>query len=122
MILSKIFRKIDVARLLTIDDHSFYIFLYQGFLSRTLVTHRKAGEGKEASFIPMYRFYPLTNIQTFICNFACEMTRSSRPEVFLKEGVLKKCSKFTGEHPCRSVISIKLLYNFIDMALRYGCF
>ena len=25
--------------------------------------------------------------------------RSSRPEVFLVKGVLKICSKFTGEHP-----------------------
>ena len=30
--------------------------------------------------------------------------RSSRPEVFLRKGVLKICSKFTGEHPCRRVI------------------
>ena len=29
--------------------------------------------------------------------------------MFLGKGVLKICSKFTGEHPCRSVISIKLL-------------
>ena len=36
-------------------------------------------------------------------------SRSSRPEVFLGKGGLKICSKFTGEHPCRSVISIKLL-------------
>ena len=35
--------------------------------------------------------------------------RSSHPEVFLEKGVPKICSKFTGEHPCRSVISIKLL-------------
>ena len=28
--------------------------------------------------------------------------RSSRPEVFLRKGVLKICHKFTGEHPCRS--------------------
>ena len=34
--------------------------------------------------------------------------RSSRPEVFLVKGVLKICSKFTGEHPCRNVISRKL--------------
>ena len=34
--------------------------------------------------------------------------RSSHPEVFLVKGVLKICSKFTGEHPCRNVISIKL--------------
>ena len=70
--------------------------------------------------------------------------RSSRPEVFLKKGVLKICSKFIGEHPCRSVISIKFLFliicskftreypcrsvisikllrNFIEIALWYGC-
>ena len=28
--------------------------------------------------------------------------------MFLGKGVLKICSKFTGEHPCRSAISIKL--------------
>ena len=27
--------------------------------------------------------------------------RSSHPEMFLGNGVLKICSKFTGEHPCR---------------------
>ena len=35
--------------------------------------------------------------------------RSSRPEVFLGKGVLKLCNKFTGKHPCQSVIAIKLL-------------
>ena len=39
----------------------------------------------------------------------------------LKKGVLKKCSKFTVEHSCRSVISIKLLFNFIVIALQHGC-
>ena len=34
--------------------------------------------------------------------------RYSRPKVFQGKGVLKICSKFTGEHPCRSAISIKL--------------
>ena len=40
----------------------------------------------------------------------CLLTRfgSSHPEVFLGQGVLKICSNFTGEHLCRSVISIKL--------------
>ena len=46
--------------------------------------------------------------------------RNSRPEVFLREVVLKICSKFTGEHPCRSVISIKLLCKFIKIVLRHG--
>ena len=46
---------------------------------------------------------------------------SSQPEVFLKKGVLKICSKFTWEHPCWSVISIKLQSNFIEIALQHGC-
>ena len=47
--------------------------------------------------------------------------RSSHPEVSLERDVLKICSKFTGEHPCRSVISIKLQNNFIEMTLQHGC-
>ena len=43
--------------------------------------------------------------EIFIIN---DIYRSSHPEVFLEKVVLKICSKFTGEHPCRSVISIKL--------------
>ena len=30
--------------------------------------------------------------------------------MFLGKGVLKICSKFTGEHPCRSVISISFKF------------
>ena len=36
------------------------------------------------------------------------VVRSSCPEELLRNDVLKICSKFTGEHPCRSAISIKL--------------
>ena len=36
--------------------------------------------------------------------------------MFLRKVVLKICSKFTGEHPCRSAISI-----FIEIALWHGC-
>ena len=39
--------------------------------------------------------------------------RSKPPELFLGKGVLKICSKFTGEYPCRSVISVKLLCNVL---------
>ena len=51
-----------------------------------------------------------------------KICRSSHPEVFLEKGVLEICSKFTWEHPCQSVISIKLqLYcSFIEIALWYG--
>ena len=47
--------------------------------------------------------------------------RSTLSEVLLGKGVLKICSKFAGEHPCRSAISIKLQSNFIEIALRHGC-
>ena len=41
--------------------------------------------------------------------------------MFLEKSVLKICSKFTEEHPCRSVISIKLQSNFIEITLQHGC-
>ena len=47
--------------------------------------------------------------------------RNSHPVLFLGKAVLEICSKFTGEHPCRSVISIKLLCNIIEIALQHGC-
>ena len=47
--------------------------------------------------------------------------RSSHSEVFLRKGALKICSTFTGEHPCRRAISMKLLRNFIEIAARHGC-
>ena len=46
--------------------------------------------------------------------------RSSHQEAFLGKGVLEICCNFTGEHPCRSVISIKILGNFIKITLRHG--
>ena len=49
------------------------------------------------------------------------MYRSSSPDVFLGKEVLNICSKFTGENPCRSVISIKLQSNYIEITLRHGC-
>ena len=49
-------------------------FFYQGFLSKILTINRTAGEGRGPCFIPFYHFHPLANIETFICNFACEMT------------------------------------------------
>ena len=41
--------------------------------------------------------------------------------VFLGKAVLKICTKFTGEHPCRNVISIKLQSNLIEITLQHGC-
>ena len=39
--------------------------------------------------------------------------------MFLGKGIQKICSKFTGEHPCGSVISIKLQSNSIEIAFRH---
>ena len=50
------------------------------------------------------------------------MFRNNLSEVFLGKGVLKICNKLTEEHPCRSVISIKLICNFIEIWFRQGCF
>ena len=46
---------------------------------------------------------------------------SNPPEVFLGKGVLKISNKFTGEHPYWSMLSTKLLCNFIEIALRHWC-
>ena len=55
---------------------------------------------------------------------SCNLTwiyRSSHPEVFQRRGLLKICSKYNGEHPCRSVILIKMQSNFIEITLRHEC-
>ena len=54
-------------------------------------------------------------------SYGAVKTRSSRPEMLLEKGVMKICSKVTGDHPCRSAISIKLQSNFIEIALWHGC-
>ena len=63
-----------MLRLVVLLISSNNFFVYQGFLSRTLMTHRTTGEGRGPSLIPLYYFHPLTNIQSFTWNFACEMT------------------------------------------------
>ena len=50
----------------------------------------------------------------------CSEYRSIRPEVFLVKGSLKICSKVTGEYSCRSVISINLFCNFIEITPHMG--
>ena len=43
--------------------------------------------------------------------------RNSHPELFLRKGVLKICSKFTRNTPNLQFA----ICNFIEIALRYGC-
>ena len=67
-------------------------------------------------------FKPLTNSENRLKvsnkTLGQSLVKSSNPELFLVKGFLKICSKFTGEHPCRSMISIS---NFIEITLRHGC-
>ena len=76
--------------------------------------------------MPLYIIYVLIWFAGFSINFpeiywwnisSFEISRSSHPEVFFRKAVLKICSKFTEENPCRSVISITLLEN----TFRHGC-
>ena len=67
--------------------------------------------------------YASNYCQNAVVRLTSTYFRSIHPGVqphLLKKGVLKICSKFTGEHPCGSVISIKLLWNFIEICLRHG--
>ena len=48
--------------------------------------------------------------------------RSCHLKVFCQKDVLKIWSIFTGEHPRSSVVSIKLLCNFIEITLGHRCF
>ena len=61
----------------------------------------------------------LDHLETF---FILSIFRSGPPEVFLGKSVLKICSKFTREHPYRSVISVKLQSSFIKITLWHGKF
>ena len=67
----------------------------------------------------MFYFYaptlwkPITHLHT---PFSGGIDRSSPPEVFLGKRLLEICSKFA-EHPRRSVISMRLFCNFIEIAL-----
>ena len=47
--------------------------------------------------------------------------RSSPPVAFLGKSVLKICSKFTGEHPCQSVISRKVALLMLILHWIYFC-
>ena len=50
----------------------------------------------------------------------CRIVKQTSRGVLIKR-FLKKCSKLTGEHPCRSVISVKLQSNFSEIMLQHGC-
>ena len=69
---------------------------------------------------PAYHVYENVRAVTDQISRLIDTYRNNRPEAFLGKVVLKICSEYTGEHPWRSTISIKLLCNFIEITLRQG--
>ena len=65
-------------------------------------------------------FYIIKKTIVNSCILFLEAALQRCSSVFCR-GVLKTCSKFTGDDPYQSVISTKLLYNFIKITLRYEC-
>ena len=83
----------------------------RAFTPKPMISFRSAR--KLNSYLVRVNLYPTERtVRSF---------RSSYSEVFLGKGALKICSKFTGEHPCWSVISIKVICNIIEVTLRHGC-
>ena len=56
-----------------------------------------------------------------IYNLEMSFNGSILPELFLRKGILKICINFTGEHPCRNAISIKVLCLQLEITLRHAC-
>ena len=61
------------------------------------------------------------NVNSFITVVRSSSKIQIPPKLFWGKGVLKICSTFTVEHPCRSAISIKLQSNSIEITFRHGC-
>ena len=108
-------------------DRGFYIYLFL-----LLWRENQLSELSSFQMIQNLLFVNLTMFWMKIVNSAAGASlaydelvtwkyRSSHTGVFLENGVLKICSKFTGEHPCRSVFSINLQSNFIEITFRHAC-
>ena len=81
------------------------------------------------SWVQLTLNYEKVQIMSFVRWHRIYGAHLGKPSFHQKQpsaGVLRKrcskiCSKFTREHPCRSVVSIMLLCNFIEITLRHGC-
>ena len=86
-------------------------------ISAYLVESVLSNDTSDTSFVSLVTF---ENRNISFLKSICSIIKSSHPEVFLGKGVLKICMKFTGEHPCRSAISIKFQSNFIESHIGMG--
>ena len=55
-------------------------------------------------------------------NLSGSNTKRNPSEVFLGKDVLKICSKFSGDHPRQSAITMKLQSSIIEIPLRHRCY
>ena len=78
--------------------------------------------GKEKLDLTDEIYFPCVIIPfaRFIFLGSFKNSKSSPPKFFVGKDVLKICSKFTWNHPCRSVLSIKLQSNFIWIIIWYS--
>ena len=53
--------------------------------------------------------------------FSLKCPQKQPPRDVPRKRFLKICSKYAGEHPCQSVISVKSQNNFIKITLWHGC-
>ena len=99
--------------------HKRVYFLVCNFFRKRTVSAEFLTNGPK--FLKTFYTKKLYEIIVF-CEVIDCICRSSNTEVFLGKGVLKICSKFTGEHPCRSAISIKLQSNSGRLLLQFTFF
>ena len=88
-----------------------YICINIDYINSDWLTVKSAARFLVCVWPFLYRHFALKGSKDTTFERA-QIYRSSLPEVFLEKYILKICSKLTGQHPCRSVISIKLLCNF----------
>ena len=67
-----------------------------------------------------YQIFPKKSQDLFVHSFQA-VFRSSPSAMFLGKCVLNICSKCTGQHPCRSAVSIKLLCTNCTPAWVFSC-
>ena len=75
-----------------------------------------------AIFSPKIHKKTPTHVSFYWSYRQVSILRISSSEMFCEKSALKISSKFTGEQPCRSVISIKLFRNFIEITICNGCY
>ena len=95
------------------DDHHSILFITR----RTHFSNRSSHFDNTSSRFNKTKNYFNTRSRNFKAFQVSEA--ATHIGFFLRKGILKISSKFTGEHPCRSLISIKLLCNSGRQLLKY---